>query len=271
MKAVDFHTHIFPDKIAEKTVAHLESVGQISAYTDGTVNGLLASMEECEIDCSVILPVVTSVTQFDTITRFADGINQKYGTGDSEYRLISFGGLHPDTDDYRRQLRILTESGFKGIKLHPDYQRVNFNDIRYKRIASEATELGLVVVVHAGIDIGYPDPVHCTPQMVLDVIRDVQPEKLVLAHYGGWKMWDEVEEVLVGEDVCFDTSFLQGYIGEEQFLRIIKNHGSEKILFATDSPWSGQKESLDWIRGMGIPEEQLEQILHGNAERLLQI
>lgn len=271
MKVIDFHTHIFPDKIAGKTIEHLQTVGKTQAYTDGTADGLLASMEAGDIDCSIILPVVTSVTQFDSITRFADEINQKYGATDRKCRLNSFGGIHPDSIDYKKQLHILAESGFKGIKFHPDYQLVNFNDIRYKRIVSDATELGLVVVVHAGVDIGYPNPVHCTPQMALDMIRDVQPEKLVLAHYGGWKMWDEVEELLVGEKVYFDTSFTQGFIEEEQFLRILKNHGSEKILFATDSPWSGQRESLEWIRSMGIPEEELEAILHGNAERVLQI
>lgn len=270
MKVIDFHTHIFPDRIAAKTVAHLQAVGKTQAYTDGTVSGLLTSMEEGDVDLSIILPVVTSITQFDTITRFADEINQRYGAADRERRLISFGGIHPDSSDYKKQLRILNEAGFKGIKFHPDYQLVNFNDIRYKRIVSEATELGLTVVVHAGIDIGYPNPVHCTPRMALDMIKDVAPDKLVLAHYGGWKMWDEVEELLVGEEVYFDTSFTQGYIEEEQFLRILENHGSERMLFATDSPWSGQKESLDWIRSMGIPEEQLEAILHGNAERLLQ-
>lgn len=271
MKVIDFHTHIFPDKIAEKTVAHLKAVAHSQAFSDGTASGLLASMEAGDIDCSVVLPVITSVTQFDSITRFADEINQKYSAADREHRLVSFGGIHPDSADYIKQLRILAESGFKGIKFHPDYQLVNFNDIRYKRIVSEATALGLVVVVHAGVDIGYPDPVHCTPQMALDMVRDVQPEKLVLAHYGGWKMWDEVEELLVGENVYFDTSFTQGYIEEEQFLRILKNHGSEKILFATDSPWSGQRESLEWIRSMGIPEGELEAILHENAERVLQI
>lgn len=67
MKVVDFHTHIFPDKIAEKTVAHLQAVGKTQAYTNGTASGLLASMEDADVDCSVVLPVVTSVTQFDSI------------------------------------------------------------------------------------------------------------------------------------------------------------------------------------------------------------
>lgn len=250
---IDFHTHIFPDKIAGKTVSYLKNIAQIPAHTDGTARGLLSSMESGGVDCSVILPVVTSPGQFDTIARFADQINTEYSDPNRERRLLSFGGIHPDTPDYKQQLRILAESGFRGVKLHPDYQGTDFNDIRCKRIVSRASELGLIVAVHAGVDIGFPEPVRCTPRMALDVIRDVQPDKLVLAHYGGWKKWDEVEQFLVGEQVYFDTAFTQGYLKEEQFLRILKRHGSDRILFATDSPWSGQKETQDWLRGMGLP------------------
>lgn len=266
---IDFHTHIFPDKIASGVVEYLKDLAQIPAYTDGTAEDLLTSMEEGNVNISVVLPVVTAEKQFDTIIGFAEEVNRKYNTSERTHRLLSFGGIHPDSSNYKEQLRLLAEYGFKGIKLHPDYQNCDFNDIRYKRIISEAATLGMTIATHAGVDVGYPSPVHCTPQMSLDVIKDVAPEKLVLAHYGAWKMWDEVEEYLVGENVYFDTAFTQGYIGEEQFLRILNNHGSDKILFATDSPWSGQKESLAWIRGMGIPQEQLEEILHGNAERLL--
>ena len=66
--------------------------------------------------------------------------------------------------------------GLKGIKIHPDYQGPFFNDIRYKRIVEKATELGLYITVHAGVDIGMPDPVHCTPNHVLEVLKDTESD-----------------------------------------------------------------------------------------------
>jgi hypothetical protein len=48
-----------------------------------------------------------------------------------------------------------------------------------------------------------------------------------------------------------------------------RNHGIEKILFATDSPWSGQKEDLEYIKTMGFTEEELDLILYQNGARLL--
>lgn len=236
---IDFHTHIFPEKIAEKTISTLSAKGGIPAYSDGMLNGLLNSMKEAGVDISVVLPVVTAPKQFDSIHRFAIEINEReYG----EQKLISFGGIHPDTANYKEELNFIASHGFKGIKIHPDYQETFIDDIRYKRIISYATELGLAIVTHAGFDVGYPDLTHCTPDRTLEMIRDVHPEKLVLAHMGGLNYWDDVEKYLVGENVYFDTAYVADEMSEEQFIRIVKNHGVDKVLFATDIPWKPQKE-----------------------------
>lgn len=159
--------------------------------------------------------------------------------------------------------------GFKGIKLHPDYQETFIDDIRYKRIISYASELDLIVSVHAGFDPGYPDCIHCPPQKALDVIRDVQPQKLVLAHMGGFMMWDEVEAYLTGENIWMDTAAVFGHIPEEQFVRIVRAHGADRILFATDSPWGGQKEFAEYFRNLPLSDEEKEAIARGNARKLL--
>lgn len=43
---IDFHTHIFPEAIAAKTISALGDLAGVKAATDGTLQGLLASMEE---------------------------------------------------------------------------------------------------------------------------------------------------------------------------------------------------------------------------------
>ena len=263
---IDFHTHIFPDKIAAKTIEHLENVGGIKAATDGTLSGLLSSMEQSGVDLSVILPVATKPSQFETIQSFAKSVNEQYSG-----KLISFGGIHPDCEDYKKELDIIKELGFKGIKLHPDYQGVMIDDIRFMRIIEYASELGLIIITHAGIDIGLPDPVHCPPKKMRKVLDAIQPEKMVLAHYGGWSQWEEVYEYLAGEPVWLDTAFIYDYISKEQFHRILEKHDSDKILFATDSPWSDMAKGLDWIRSLALPKEVEEAILFGNAKRLLEI
>lgn len=258
---IDFHTHMFPDKIAKGTIEYLADICQMEPYTDGTYEGLKAETEGSGVDISVALPIVTKPKQFDSINTFAS----HYLDGN----VRSFGSIHPENEDYKEKLRHIKELGMKGIKLHPDYQETYFNDIRYKRIVAYATELDLITVVHAGQDPKSPEDIHCTPQMSAELIDDVKPEKLVLAHMGGNFQWDDVERYLAGKLVYFDTGVVLDKMPEEQFLRIVRAHGADKILFATDSPWSGQKEFIEILRKMPLTDEEREKIFAGNACRLL--
>lgn len=266
---IDIHTHIFPEKIAAGSIAHLESESNIKAATDGTLNGLLQSAKSAGIDCSVVMPVATKPEQFDSVNNYAAWVNENCGSGDN--KIISFGGIHPDTPDYKEKLKRVKELGLKGIKLHPDYQKTMIDDVKYLNIIEEASRLGLAILVHAGIDIGLPEPVHCPPDRARRVIDIVKAEKLILAHYGGYGQWDMVEEYLAGQNVYFDTSFLAGRISEEQFVRIMTNHGVDKILFGSDSPWTAQRESIDFINNLPISDSEKCKIFSENANALLEL
>lgn len=260
---IDFHTHMFPDKIAKGTIDFLAGVCNMTPCTDGTYEGLKKETLESGVDLSVALPIVTKPSQFRSINEFASHYHEK--------PVLSFGSIHPDNEDYKEKLRQIKEMGLKGIKLHPDYQDVYFNDIRYKRIVSCASELDLIIIVHAGMDPKCPDDIHCTPHMSAEVIRETEPSKLVLAHLGGNEQWDEVEECLVGRNVYLDTGVVLDKMSQEQFLRIVRTHGEDRILFATDSPWSSQKKFLKIIQEMPLTDEEREKILGGNACKLLKM
>lgn len=259
---IDFHTHIFPEKIVKRTLELLQSNNQVSASTDGTETGLRESSKKAGIDCSVILPVATKPGQFESINRFA----MQYR---GEDRLLSFGGIHPDTEHPREELTFLKNHGFKGIKLHPDYQQTFIDDIKYRRIIGIASELGLIVSIHAGFDPGYPDVTHCTPERIIRMVDDVRPEKLVIAHMGSFMMWDQVEKEMVGIPAWFDTGVVFDYISEEQFTRLVRKQGADRILFATDSPWSDQTASVQALEKTELTEEEKQMIFHTNAEQLL--
>lgn len=260
---IDFHTHMFPHIIAERTVKKLSECVHKKPDTDGTYEGLLKSSREAGIDCSVVLPIATKPSQFRTINDFAS----RYLEGE----IISFGSVHPASPDYKAELKEIQAMGMKGIKLHPDYQDMYFNDIRYKRIVSYASELDLIVSVHAGVDPKCPHDVHCTPEMAKEMLDQVQPSRLVLAHFGGNKMWDDVEDFLIGRDVYLDTAVVLDTMDEKQFIRMVRNHGADRVLFATDSPWRGQKEFVERMRKIPLTEEEKAQIFSGTAKNLLGI
>ena len=180
---IDFHTHIFPDKIAKSTLDLLSDKAGILPFSDGTVTGLTKKMNEAGADVCVTLPVLTNPAQFDGVNRYASEINRAFEG--KEKRLISFGGIHPLCEDIDGKMKQLKEMGFLGIKLHPDYQGTYINHEGYVRILQCAKEYDLIVVTHSGVDIGFRgQPVKCTPELALELIRKVPYSKFVLAHFG---------------------------------------------------------------------------------------
>ena len=87
---------------------------------------------------------------------------------------------------------------------------MDFDDIRTLRILDRAAELGLIVLSHSGLDVGFPGVVHVTPRMVRSALDQVGPMTLILAHMGGWRNWDQVEELLPDTSVYLDTSYVLG-------------------------------------------------------------
>lgn len=261
---IDFHTHVFPDAIAQRALDSLYQNCKIVPSADGTVSGLLQSMEQAGISLSVVLPVVTKPSQFYSINTFAQKLNERYAG-----RLISFGGIHPDSANYKKELKMIKEMGLPGVKLHPEYQDVMIDDIRYMRIIEYASELDLMITVHAGKDSAFIEDTHCPPDRMRKVLDAIHPEKMIVAHYGGWKRWEMVYEYLAGEDVYLDTSVTLPYINQDLFLKIWEKHDKKKLLFATDSPWDHAAAAVDRMCALPICEEEKEAVFYKNAKRLL--
>ena len=240
---IDFHTHTFPDKIAERTIDALSKSSNIKPYANGTIGGLKDAVINANADIAVNLPVLTSPLQFDSVLRFAMNINETFKT---EKRIVSFAGMHPLVEDVKGKMRQIKDSGFLGV-----------ND--------------LIVVTHAGLDGAYVgEPIKCTPDRVKKVLNKIGGyEKLVLAHYGGNELFEEVASVLAGENIYFDTAFILDYIDKETFTKILEKHGEDKILFATDSPWRDIKRDIEIVKNFGLKKEVEDKIFYKNALKLL--
>ena len=204
-----------------------------------------------------------------------------------ETGLISFGGIHPDNGDYRLILQNLVQNGVKGIKLHPVFQRTYLDDIRYLRIISCACEQGMIVLIHAGYDISDPRLDYSTVPHIVSMLDAVKPQKLVLAHMGGWNCWTEAEKYLIGRNIWLDTSFSllplrsahatakepdeSCILSRENFIRMVKKHGADRILFGSDSPWAGQAETIAALKNAGLTDAESNAILGENAADLLRL
>lgn len=283
---IDFHTHVFPDKIADRVIKSIEkntlehqgilinsglsedlpSVAErFMAVIPATLDAIKKSMSENGIDASLVLPIATTLTQSTSINKFAEQINNKNG-------IYSLGSLHPFQEDWESVLYGIKEKGLRGIKLHPEYQNFYIDCPESIRVLKKCEELDMLVVLHAGNDVGIAPPARCMPDRLRRILDyHVSGKNIVAAHMGGWEAWDDVEKYLVGTPVYFDTAYTLSCMDKEQFVRIVKNHGSEKILFGTDSPWRHQGETAQCLSEIGLTEGELANIFYKNAKKLLKI
>ena len=264
---IDFHTHIFPEKIASGALDVLkagvlkqENKVAISFY-DGTKDGLLSSMMESGVDISVTLPIATKPSQTESINSFAKSASCE--------KIISFASLHPANENTDTILENIKEAGFIGIKLHPEFQQCYVDSPKIIKILKKAEELKLYTVFHAGSDIGLPPPVHSKPLHLKNTLEYVSGKYIIAAHLGGWRMWDDVEKHLVGTPIYFDTAFIKDHISKEQARRIIKTHGSSKILFGSDGPWESPKDTLAFLQSLDLSASELKDITYKNAQQII--
>ncbi len=274
---IDFHTHTFPDRIAAAAVASLEQKAHARSYSDGTRAGLLHCMHSAGIAHAVVLPVATNPLKCASMNNASHALNDLDG-------LTYFAAIHPDAPDWHAELGRAKALGFKGVKIHPVYQGVAIDDARFIRILARCGELGLIVVMHGGADIGFPGVEKCSPQMLRSALKQSGPVTLVAAHMGGWRNWQEVPQHLLDTGVYLDTSFSLGSVTpiddhygpeelplltDEHFCELVHIFGSQRILFGTDSPWDDMGECVQRIRALPLTAAEQEDVFCHNARRLL--
>ena len=276
---IDFHTHTFPDRIARAAISKLEQAAHAISHTDGTRAGLLRAMKKADITRAVVLPVATNPLKCASMNDASLPLDGMDG-------LTYFAAIHPDAPDWAEELARVKSLGFKGVKIHPVYQNVPIDDARFVRILARCGELGLVVVMHSGADIGFPGVEMCSPARLRRALQQSGPVTLVAAHMGGWRNWQEVPEHLLDTGIYLDTAFSLGsiaplddhYAPEElpmlsdaAFVEMVRLFGSDRIVFGTDSPWDDMAAAVQRIRALPLTLEERENIFCNNACKLLGI
>lgn len=264
---IDFHTHAFPQRIAEKAMRNLaHTAGGVRPNHNGTAEDLLRVVRAGGADRAVVLNIATNEKQQHNVNDFAIETNRAFGGA-----LVAFGSVYPGAESAFEELDRLKAAGIRGIKLHPDYQHFFVEEERFFPLYRRIGELGFITVFHAGIDIGYPEPVHCTPQGLAQILPQFGGAPVVAAHMGGWMMWKEVQEYLCGRDVYLDTAFSAGRMPPDYAREIIRRHGADRVLLGSDMPWGNTAEEISFVRSLDLTDQETAGILGENGARLLSL
>jgi hypothetical protein len=259
---IDFHTHVYPDRVAHSTVSAVCRRSKIEASSDGTLEGLKRSMAAAGIDLSVVAAVATKPEQVESIQRWLTDIRQP--------GIEALAAMHPADPLTSEQMKTLKRQGFRGFKLHPDYQDFFVDDPRMYPVYETVAEAGMFILFHAGVDRGLPYPVHGMPKRLAAVHKTVPELCMIAAHLGGEDAYEETAEHLLGRDIYLDTAFVLRQIPGTYLERFLKEHPADRLLFASDSPWMDQGEELRFLLQLPyLTENDKEKICSSNAARLL--
>lgn len=259
---IDFHTHIYPDDIAQNTITAVCERSGINAFTDGTLAGLKRSMATAGIDISVVAAVPTKPNQVASIQQWLSSIR--------EPGIMTLAAMHPDAPLSPEQIKKLKQEGFKGFKLHPDYQNFYVDEPRMFPIYEKIAEENMFILFHAGVDRGLPHPIHGTPKRIAAVHKTIPELCIIAAHLGGEDVYEETLRYLLGQNIYMDTSFVLRKAPWSFLEHIFEEHPVERLLFASDSPWTDQREELEFLLHLPfLSENDKEKICFYNAARLL--
>lgn len=267
MRIIDFHTHAFPENIAEKAVDFLSNYYKCEVPTKGRVCDLLKSASEIGVEKLVTFSTATKVSQVENINNFIASLVNKQNIenvqNEQNIQIIGFGTLHQDYENIEDELIRIKRLGLRGIKLHPDFQGFSIDDEKLFQIYERLGDFPLL------IHVGDESKDKSSPVRLASVLEKFPKLRVIAAHLGGYQQWDEVLDYLIGKDLYFDTSSALAFMSKEQAINIIRLHGVEKILFATDFPMASHKDELERFLNLGLTDVENELILYTNAQKLL--
>jgi predicted TIM-barrel fold metal-dependent hydrolase len=255
---IDFHTHIFPDKIADRAVSTIEEFYSIPVQMDGTAEALLAAGRAGGIDRFVVFSAAPTPSQVQRINTFIAGVCAGHPA------LTGFGTLHPGMENPLDEIERILALGLRGIKLHPDMQRFDIDDDAMMSVYA-ALEGRLPVLFHTG-DYRYS---YSHPSRLARVLDAFPNLTAVAAHFGGWSMFDIAMDYLYNRRCYFDVASSLPFLGLRRSRELIRIYGAERFLFGSDYPmWNPAACLADFLR-LDLTGAENDAILSQNALPLL--
>lgn len=257
---IDAHTHIFPDKIADKAKEYVSDFYDLPMYTKGTVGELIAVRTRTGITKQLICSPACVPQQTKSINNFIAKTCKEYAG------LIGYGSLHKENKDYIEEIARMKELGLKGVKFHSDFQGFDIDDPKMIPIYKEIAKNGLPILFH----MGDPKSQHSLPERLYNLLKQIPDLKVTAAHMGGYMHWEEAYKLPCLPNLYFDCSSTLAFIKPDYMLRMLERFGTSQFFFGTDFPMWQPEQELERFEALGLGEQVTKAILHDNFNEFIQ-
>lgn len=258
------HAHVFPENVRP----------------DGTVDCLLRTMDACAIArcvCFATFPKQLKPENDETNAWLAQRLK-------GEDRLIGFGVIDFERGSLREQVDRIADLGFKGIKLHPAYQKFAINGENAFEVYRQAEERGLFLSFHTGV---HWHRIRDYQMLLFDEVAYNFPQlRFSMEHIGGYCFFNEGVAVMInnrkrtmppriyaGLTSVFDRDKNRLWnLSDEKVRDLIWLTGDDASIFGLDFPYNGTekiKEAIAHLKGLQFSQETEAKLFGGNLKRAL--
>lgn len=259
MKLIDFHTHIYPDAIAEKAAKSVLKFYEFDHDAmNGTVDTLLERGKKAGVCHYVVLPVGLNPGKVRHINQFILDEVAKHP------EFTGFGTIHAAMENMEEEVEFIQRSGLKGVKMHPDTQMFAIDDPRLYPVY-DMMQGKMPVMLHVG------DPRHeySRPEKLRKIMKEFPRLEVIAAHFGGWSLYETAYENLHDMNCVMDISSSLMFMDREYAVKLIRRFGPERLLYGTDYPlWDPVVEAERFL-ALGLTDGECEQIAWKTAQRFL--
>ena len=263
MEIINAHAHIYPEKIAQKATDTIGVFYDIKMQMPaGTSERLIEDGKRAGITGYVVHSVATTAHQVRSINEFL----KREVSAHPEF--IGFIALHQDLteEDIEREIDWAIENGFKGIKLHPDFQKFFIDDEEVEKFYRAASGK-LPILFHIGDD-RYD---FSKPERLVRIAKKYPDTTFIAAHFGGYRCWEDAQLYRGLDNVYFDTCSSLPFITPEKAKEIIDMLGADRFFFATDFPMWDSASELERFKTIPLTNAEREMIYSANIKKLLKL
>lgn len=264
-KFIDFHTHIFPEKLYSAIKNWFVNVGWFFDFkgTSQDVFNYLNSLEN--LDYFICFGYAHKKDISLKLNEFYISLKTL------SPKAIPLATIHQDDTDIIEVAKKAMDSGLRGFKIHCQVQKVTADDKRFSKLYDFVSERGGFLLFHAGTGPFINEYVGF--KHFERFIKKYPNLKSVVAHLGAFESDKFLKASLDYENLYLDTSYTfianpTNFLSAPMDL-FIKAH--DKILFGSDFPGicHSYEKSVSVITEIGLSQDINDKIFYNNGYNFL--
>ena len=270
---IDAHVHIIPNEV------HAANPDADDEFSFATTFKYQKAMDAFNIQRAVVMPFNDPFLMSMNFT--VDAVHQnmlRICKEDDRFCCFADIDIRNTPENTCKHIEeALVNPEFCGIKLHPNNSGMNIDDAYNDIIADHALKHDSPIAVHS-----YPSNSReqdrdecCAPERIGRWMHRHPGLKVIVCHLGGFQ-WEDAVKLDAYFDISAILPDLTHRYGVKKANKILREFGTERLLFGTDWPCSRSvepvqivKHYIDILEQMDFTEREIHRIGHSNAESFL--